>query len=37
MEVAVRRSDDGGFWKENKVTGMKHDHQKSKLGFPLWL
>ena len=33
----VRRSDGGGFRKENKVTGRKHDHRKSKLGFPTWL
>ena len=32
--VAVRRSDGGGFRKENKVIGRKHDHRKSKLGFP---
>ena len=32
--AAARRSDDGGFREENKVTGMKHDHRKSKLGFP---
>ena len=32
--AAVRRSDDEGFEEENKVTGMKHDHRKSKLGFP---
>ena len=34
---AVRRSDDGdsdgGFQKENKVTGRKHDHQKKKIRF----
>ena len=32
--AATRRSDDGGFQEENKVIGMKHDHRKSKLGFP---
>ena len=32
--AATRKSDDGGFREENKVTGMKHDHRKSKLGFP---
>ena len=32
--AAARRSDDGGFQEENKVIGMKHDHRKSKLGFP---
>ena len=32
--AAVRRSGDGGFRKENKVTVMKHDHRKSKLNFP---
>ena len=32
--ATTRRSDGGGFWQENKVTRMKHDHQKSKLGFP---
>ena len=37
MTAATRRSDDGGFRKENKVTGRKHDHRKSKLGFPTWL
>ena len=37
MTVAVRRSDDEGFQKENKVTGRKHDHRKKKLGFPFWL
>ena len=31
--VAARRSDGGGFRQENKVTGMKPDHRKSKLGF----
>ena len=31
--AAARRSDDEGFWEENKVTEMKHDHRKSKLGF----
>ena len=30
----ARRSSSRGFQEENKVTGMKHDHQKSKLGFP---
>ena len=29
-----RISGGGGFREENKVTGMKHDHRKSKLGFP---
>ena len=32
--AAARISGSGGFWEENKVTGMKHDHRKSKLGFP---
>ena len=32
--AAARRSGGGGFREENKVTGMKHDHRKSKLGFP---
>ena len=32
--AATRISDGGGFREENKVTGMKHDHRKSKLGFP---
>ena len=31
---AARRSGGGGFREENKVTGMKYDHRKSKLGFP---
>ena len=31
--VAARRSDGGGFRQENKVTRMKPDHRKSKLGF----
>ena len=35
--AAARRSDDGGFQKENKVTKRKHDHRKKKLGFPFWL
>ena len=34
IAAAVRRSDGGGFQEENKVTGRKHDHRKSKLGFP---
>ena len=32
--TVARRSDNGGFREENKVTRMKHDHRKSKLGFP---
>ena len=32
--ATTRRSDDGGFREKNKVTEMKHDHRKSKLGFP---
>ena len=32
--AAARISGGGGFREENKVTEMKHDHQKSKLGFP---
>ena len=32
--AAARISGDEGFREENKVTGMKHDHRKSKLGFP---
>ena len=32
--ATARRSDDGGFREENIMTGMKHDHRKSKLGFP---
>ena len=32
--MTARRSGDGGFREENKVTAMKHDHRKSKLGFP---
>ena len=32
--AVARRSGDGGFWEENKVTVMIHDHRKSKLGFP---
>ena len=32
--VAARRSGSGGFQEENKVTGMKQDHRKSKLRFP---
>ena len=30
----MRISGDGRFREENKVTRMKHDHRKSKLGFP---
>ena len=33
--TAARRSDDGGFLKENKVTGRKHDHRKKKIRFSL--
>ena len=32
--ATARRSGGKGFLEENKVTGMKHDHRKSKLGFP---
>ena len=32
--ATARRFGDGGFREENKVTVMKHDHRKSKLGFP---
>ena len=32
--ATARRSGGGGFREENKVTGMKHDHRKNKLGFP---
>ena len=32
--ATARISGGGGFREENKVTGMKHDHRKSKLGFP---
>ena len=32
--AAARISGDGGFREKNKVTGVKHDHRKSKLGFP---
>ena len=32
--TTARRSYDEGFREENKVIGMKHDHRKSKLGFP---
>ena len=32
--AAARRSDGRGFCEENQVTRMKHDHKKSKLGFP---
>ena len=28
--TAARRSDGGGFWKENKVTERKYDHRKKK-------
>ena len=32
--TTARRSGGEGFREENNVIGMKHDHQKSKLGFP---
>ena len=35
--TAVRKSDDGGFRKENKVTGRKHDHRNKKKRFSLLL
>ena len=35
--ATARRYDDGGFRKDNKGTERKHDHRRSKLGFPIWL
>ena len=32
--ATTRISDSGRFREENKVTEMKHDHRKIKLGFP---